>query len=171
MSLLGFWRDLTLDVEGGTVASPLPDERVRLHALAATMLGRVEKKPPGWGDLDWSIYLMDLPYLTLRKRLYPFRYVSKLTTLFPNKQIPAVLNVKMMSLQGQWVEEYVLAAVNEVLGELTYFRRDANGLRSAHQLVGLLLRKLEAEIGRVHPFRVKLTMAKDGTISPTLRRF
>ena len=97
-------------------------ERVREHTRRAWILSCLEKKPPGYNQVLWASFLMDIPSERLRRRFNKRMNVEiatfeeredrafpldSLDTYLPAvpARFPAELNTKMRQLMAGWLGE------------------------------------------------------------------
>jgi len=175
-----FWVQLEEDMRSIPGTSVLPDDRVWYHICAAVLLARIEQKPPGWDENDWMIYLVDLPYDTLRNRLYEqiFKQEGRGPIAHPGdlldaevgidlpelpEMVPPVLTVKMRALQHKWMGEYLYDALSEGMKPFLNKIRSATLLRQAQHRAREIMRDLEVAMGPLG-YKVKLTMTDTGQI-------
>jgi hypothetical protein len=160
-------------------------ERVKLHTQTAYTLALMERRPPGYDEKTWALYLMDKTAAELRQRLIDRAHRERerigevcIQTLAerPMSVLPAIpervpdeLIPKMCALDRAWTEDWFKQEVERrLVGLITGRqdgRQDAAVLRLAATAVQGIVGDYRQRVGTELPFRAKVEMAKNGTIN------
>lgn len=156
-------------------------ERVKLHTQTAYTLALMERRPPGYDEKTWALYLMDKTAAELRQRLIDRAHRERerigevcIQTLAerPMSVLPAIpervpdeLIPKMRALDRAWTEDWFKQEAERRLAGLVTGRQDAAVLRQAAMAVQGIVGDYRQRVGTELPFRAKVKMAKNGTLN------